>query len=91
MEKLRFLSDSLEPMSCHLSTRPRVAHQTSPNQTTIDKRGIKTIFNHFRDKPAREPELGVHARILGEWKKEIGLPRQQGGDITLEKKRALGT
>jgi len=53
MEKLYFLSDSLEPMSCHLSTRPRVAHQTSPNQTPIDKRRIKTIFNHFRDKPAR--------------------------------------
>ena len=40
---------------------------------------------------AREPELGVHARILGEWKKESGLPRQQGVDITLEKKRASGT
>jgi hypothetical protein len=53
MEKLYFLSDSLEPMSCHLSTRPRVAHQTSPNQTPIDKRRINTIFNHFRDKPAR--------------------------------------
>ena len=32
---------------------PRVAHQTSPNRTPIDKRRIKTIFNHFRDKPAR--------------------------------------
>lgn len=41
-------------MSCHLSTRPRVVHQTSPNQTRKDKRRIKTIFNHFRDKPARE-------------------------------------
>jgi len=48
-----FPSDSLEPMSCHLSTRPRVTHQTSPNQTPIDKRRISTIFNHFRDKPAR--------------------------------------
>ena len=52
-EKVYFLQDLLEPMSCHLSTRPRVAHQTSPNQTSIGKRGIKTIFNHFRDKPAR--------------------------------------
>ena len=40
-------------MSCHLSTRPRVAHQTSPNRTPIGKRRINTIFNHFRDKPAR--------------------------------------
>jgi hypothetical protein len=52
--KKYFPSDSLEPMSCHLSTRPRVTHQTSPNQTPIDKRRIKTIFNHFRDKPARQ-------------------------------------
>jgi hypothetical protein len=53
MEKLQFPSDSLEPMSCHLSTRPRFAHETSPNQTRKDKRRLKTIFNHFRDKPAR--------------------------------------
>ena len=32
---------------------PRVAHQTSLNQTPIDKRRITTLFNHFRDKPAR--------------------------------------
>jgi len=38
---------------CHLSTLSRSAYETSPNQTPIDKRRIKTIFNHFRDKPAR--------------------------------------
>jgi len=53
MERLCFLSDLLESMSCHLSTRPRVVHQTSPNQTQIGKRGKKTIFDLFRDKPAR--------------------------------------
>jgi len=51
--KTNFHPDLLEPMSCHLSTRPRVTHQTSPNQTPIDKRRINTILNHFRDKPAR--------------------------------------
>jgi hypothetical protein len=43
-----FLSDLLEPMSCPFSARPRVAHQTSPYQTPIDKRRIKTIFNPFQ-------------------------------------------
>jgi hypothetical protein len=40
-------------VSCPFSTRSRVAHQTSPNQTPIDKRRITTLFNHYRDKPAR--------------------------------------
>jgi hypothetical protein len=31
----------------------KIARQTSPNQVPIDKKRIKTIFNHFRDKPAR--------------------------------------
>jgi hypothetical protein len=31
----------------------KITRQTSPNQAPIDKRGINTIFNHFRDKPAR--------------------------------------
>ena len=53
MEKLHFPSVSLEPMSSHLDAPPRVAHQTSLNQIPIGKRGIKTIFNHFRDKAAR--------------------------------------
>jgi len=53
MEIPYFLQDLLELPSCHLSTRPRVAHQTSPNQAPIDERRPKTTFNHFRDKPAR--------------------------------------
>ena len=53
MKKICFLSDSLEPMSCPFSTRPRVAHQRSPNQARKDKRRIKTILDHCRDKPAR--------------------------------------
>jgi len=44
-------------MICHLSTRLRFAHQTGPNQTPIDKRRIKTILDHFRDKPARYPKI----------------------------------
>jgi hypothetical protein len=51
---------------CHLSTRPRVVHQTSPNQAPIDKRRLKTIFNHFRDKPARSlKENRTEIRIIG--------------------------
>jgi hypothetical protein len=34
-------------MSCHLSTLPRVAHQTSPNQTPIDKRRIKPFYTNL--------------------------------------------
>jgi hypothetical protein len=63
MERLCFLSVSLEPMSCHSSTWPRVAHQTSPIQMQIGKRGINTIFDHFRDKPARFPHAGVQTLI----------------------------
>ena len=37
----------------HLDAAARVTHQTSLNQTPIDKRGIETIFSHFRGKPAR--------------------------------------
>jgi len=55
--QLYFLSVSLESISCHFSARSRVAHQASPNQTPIDKRRINTIFNHFRDKPARYQTL----------------------------------
>jgi hypothetical protein len=44
MEKLCFLSDLLEPMSCHLDAPPRVAHETSLNQTPIGKRGIRIIL-----------------------------------------------
>ena len=57
--KIYFHPDLLEPMIRPLSTRPRFAHQTSPNQTRKDKRRIKTIFNHFRDKPARYMNLQV--------------------------------
>jgi hypothetical protein len=39
---------------CRLPARSRFAYETSPNQAPIDKRRIKTIFDHFRDKPARE-------------------------------------
>ena len=67
MEKLQFPSDSLEPMSCHLSTRPRFAHETSPNQTRKDKRRLKTIFNHFRDKPARYFRSIGNAILLSYW------------------------
>ena len=38
----------------HLDAAPRVAHQTSLSQKPIDKRGIETIFSHFRDKLARD-------------------------------------
>jgi len=38
---------------CRLSTQSGFAYETSPNQAPIDKRRINTIFNHFRDKPAR--------------------------------------
>jgi hypothetical protein len=51
MEKLCFLSDLLEPMSCHLDAPPRVAHQTSLNQTPIGKRGVNTIFIHVFNSP----------------------------------------
>jgi hypothetical protein len=46
-----------KPVICHLSTRPRFAHQTSPNWAQNGKRRINTIFNHFRDKPARAMRL----------------------------------
>jgi hypothetical protein len=52
MGKLYFHRALMEPVICHLSTRSRFAYGTSPNQAPIDKRRIKTIFNHFRDKPA---------------------------------------
>jgi hypothetical protein len=51
--KTAFFRIRWNPMGFRFSARPRVVHQTSPNQTPIDKRRTKTIFNHFRDKPAR--------------------------------------
>ena len=67
MEKLCFLSDSLEFPSCHFSTRPRVAHQTSLNQTPIGKRGIKTILNHFGDKSARFFAMELDSAASKSW------------------------
>jgi len=39
--------------SYYPSTRPRLAYQTSPYQTEIGKRRIKTILDQLRNKHAR--------------------------------------
>jgi hypothetical protein len=39
---------------CHLSTQSKFAYQRSPNWAQNGKRRINTIFDHFRDKPARQ-------------------------------------
>ena len=49
----------MELVSCPLSTRSRFAHQRSLNQAGKDERRLKTIFNHLRDKPARDHESQV--------------------------------
>jgi hypothetical protein len=49
-----------------------VEEETSSYQTRKDKRRIKTIFNHFRDKPARatEEKLSNIEKLTQELKKE---------------------
>ena len=59
MEKLCFLQDLLELHDLPSFNAVKITHQTSPNQAPIDKRRPKTIFNHFRDKPARHTVLAV--------------------------------
>jgi len=53
MGNLHFLQDLMEPSDLRSFNTARIVRQTSPNQAPIDKRRLKTIFNHFRDKPAR--------------------------------------
>jgi len=43
----------MEPHDLPSFNAVKITRQTSLNQAPIDKRRIKTIFNHFRDKPAR--------------------------------------
>ena len=51
--KLCFHRALMEPRGLPSFNSVKITRQTSPNQAPIDKRRIKTIFNHFRDKPAR--------------------------------------
>jgi hypothetical protein len=74
MGKLYFHRALMEPVICHLSTRSRFAYGTSPNQAPIDKIRIKTILNHFRDKPAR-----ARARVC-----VVDIPYMEGGDFARE-------
>jgi hypothetical protein len=53
MEKVCFLQDLMDPRDLRSFNAVKITCQTSPNQTPIDKRRLKTIFNHLRDKPAR--------------------------------------
>jgi hypothetical protein len=43
----------MEPRGLPSFRAVKITRQTSPNQAPIDKRRKKTIFDHFRDKPAR--------------------------------------
>jgi hypothetical protein len=43
----------MEPRDLPSFNAVKITRQTSLNQAPIDKRRMKTIFNHFRDKPAR--------------------------------------
>ena len=43
----------MEPRDLPSFNAVKITRQTSPNQARKDKRRLKTIFNHFRDKPAR--------------------------------------
>jgi hypothetical protein len=52
MGKLCVLQDLMEPHDLR-SFNAKITRQTSQNQAPIDKIRLKTIFNHFRDKPAR--------------------------------------
>jgi hypothetical protein len=54
MEKLHFLQDLFELRGLPSLKTAIFAYQTSPCQTRKDKRRIKTIFDHFWDKPARQ-------------------------------------
>jgi hypothetical protein len=53
MGKLYFHLALMEPRDLPSFNAVKITRQTSPDQAPIDKRRIKTIFNHFRDKPAR--------------------------------------
>jgi len=53
MGKLNFHRALMEPRDLPFFNAVKITRQTSPNQAPIDERRIKTIFNHFRDKPAR--------------------------------------
>jgi hypothetical protein len=57
MGKLCFHRALMEPRGLPSFNSVKITRQTSPNQAPIGKRRIKTIFNHFRDKPARAGEL----------------------------------
>jgi hypothetical protein len=59
MEKLCFLQDLLEPRDLPSFNAVKITRQTSLNQARKDKRRLKNIFNHFRDKPARHTVLAV--------------------------------
>jgi len=54
----------MEPRDLPSFNAVKITRQTSPKQAPIDKRRIKTIFNHFRDKPARAASDNVNSRIV---------------------------
>jgi len=53
MRKLYFHPDLMELHDLPSFNTAKITRQTSPNQAPIGKRRLKTIFNHFLDKPAR--------------------------------------
>jgi len=53
MEKLCFHPDLMEPRGLPSFNAVKITRQTSLNQAGKGERRHKTIFNHFRDKPAR--------------------------------------
>ena len=55
-EKLHFGEDLMETFDSPSFSAVRFKREISLNRAAIDRRRLVTIFNHFRDKPARQTE-----------------------------------
>jgi len=54
-EKLRFGQDLMETSDSSSFSAARFSWEKRLNRAATDERRLMTIFNHFRDKPARQP------------------------------------
>jgi hypothetical protein len=68
MEKLYFLSDSLKLHDLPSFNTTKIRPQNKPkSNANRQKKNKKTIFNHFRDKPARACSLSGATIFIPTW------------------------
>jgi hypothetical protein len=53
MGKLYFLQDLMEPSDLPSFNMPKIRPSNKPKSNAKKQKRLKTIFKHFRDKPAR--------------------------------------